>query len=248
MNGMTRWVNPAPALPHPAPKALADPTTLTLNMTEDQNWQDTNVAREKPMHIRTTMNPAALVTTAMHIVAAAVRSWRKACPKRGPNVSHTAPRHRREKMAPVTDAMAAPDTSDLVRSRHSRMTGIKGGTEKVAKKARKKEIHETWKAKWCGCPQYQSFSTLDLCSESTGTLKVLTSSNPDAAVSIFGDPLSLMTPTDGRIATRSWVGQSTQAGVDCRSVVMLEPSGLRIENKMWREALIEGYIDRIERL
>ncbi len=40
----------------------AEPTTLVLNMIEDQNWQHTKLAKLKPMTNRTTMNPAALVT------------------------------------------------------------------------------------------------------------------------------------------------------------------------------------------
>jgi hypothetical protein len=52
-------------LPQPAANALAEPTTLVLNMEVHQNWQATKVASAKPMNRRLTMKPAALVDMPM---------------------------------------------------------------------------------------------------------------------------------------------------------------------------------------
>jgi hypothetical protein len=50
-------------------------------------------------------------------------------------------------MAPVTEDIAAPETSVFVKSRFSRITGKSGGTANVAKNAKKKLIELTWKLK-----------------------------------------------------------------------------------------------------
>lgn len=74
-------------LTQPAARALADPTTLVLNMEVHQNWQATKVAREKPMNRRETMKPAALVHRPMQYTAGAVRPMHSPMPKRGPLTS-----------------------------------------------------------------------------------------------------------------------------------------------------------------
>jgi hypothetical protein len=50
-------VMPPPMLPQPAAMALAEPTTLVLNMDVHQNWQHTKAAREKPINRRAMMKP-----------------------------------------------------------------------------------------------------------------------------------------------------------------------------------------------
>ena len=72
------------------------------------------------------------------------------------------PSRMREKTAPQTEAVAAALMSCLVRLRSLRIWGIRGGAAKVAKKAIMNDIHESWKARWCGLPKLQMRSTLDL--------------------------------------------------------------------------------------
>lgn len=83
----------------------------------------------------------------MQNVAVEVKSCTTPWPYRGPYESQTTPMRIREKTAPVTEAMAPPDKSCLVRLRSSLMTGTSGGTAKVAQKAMKNDIHDSWKAR-----------------------------------------------------------------------------------------------------
>jgi hypothetical protein len=69
---------------------------------------------------------------------------------------------------PDTEAIPALPMSLAVKLRLSRMMGIKGGAAKVERKQVKKEIHERWNARMCGCPNCHTFRVVALCSESTG--------------------------------------------------------------------------------
>lgn len=59
---------------------------------------------------------------------------------RGPTRSQTGPMANREKIEPTKAAIPAVSMSDSVRFRSARITGIRGGIEKVEKKLAKREI------------------------------------------------------------------------------------------------------------
>jgi hypothetical protein len=75
---MRNWVTPPPRLPQPPEVALAMPTILGVNMTDDQNWHATKVARPKPMKKRHSRKPSGVSTVAMANTAGAVPSMRSA--------------------------------------------------------------------------------------------------------------------------------------------------------------------------
>lgn len=73
------------------------------------------------------------------IIIGAVMKERVAEVMRGPMRSQIGPMARREKMEPAKEAMPALLISESERWRSRRMTGIRGGMEKVEKKQEKRE-------------------------------------------------------------------------------------------------------------
>lgn len=71
---------PPPMLPHPAAKALADPTMRVVNMLVHQNWHATKVASENPIKRRLMINPAAPMERPMQNTAGAVMPMHRAMP------------------------------------------------------------------------------------------------------------------------------------------------------------------------
>lgn len=70
---------------------------------------------------------------------------------RGPTRSQTGPIASRENMEPKKEAIPALFMSMVVRLRSSRIIAMSGGKAKVEKKQEKRESHERWKARMCGC-------------------------------------------------------------------------------------------------
>ncbi len=93
-------VAPPPRLPHPAAVPFTSPIILLLNIVLIQNWQETNVASEKPMKNRARMNPEMVDTDAMEKTAGAANMIRNAHPYRGPTRSHRGPMSSRERTEP----------------------------------------------------------------------------------------------------------------------------------------------------
>lgn len=144
------WVRPDPTLAQPAATPLAWPTTEPENMELIQNWLETKFARENPIKNRTRMNDLGEEMKAVERTTGAVRRERVAVAIRGPTTSQVGPMARREKMEPAKEAMPAALTSVSVRPRSSRITGRRGGIEKVEKKQQKRESHARWKESMWG--------------------------------------------------------------------------------------------------
>mmetsp|Transcript_33849 Transcript_33849/g.74035 ORF Transcript_33849/g.74035 Transcript_33849/m.74035 type:complete len:242 (-) Transcript_33849:126-851(-) len=193
--GMRNCVTPPPRLPQPPAVALAIPTILGLNITEDQNWQATKVARPQPMKKREMRNPMGVVTVAIPKTAGATPSIRNAYPQRGPNVSQKTPIDTRQKMVPVTAATPALPMSMMSMSISLRMTGIIGAAAKVDTNVVKKPSQLQWKASMWGRAKLTMANTVDLCSASTGRanwsscLPSLVKPAPDCTGSLEVTPL-----------------------------------------------------------
>lgn len=117
MSGIISWVRPEPILAQPAATPLARPTVQPENMELIQNWLDTKLASEKPMKKRRTMKDRGDVIREVERTIGAVRRESVAEATRGPKRSHAGPMARREKMAPVNEAMPALPISVSVRWR-----------------------------------------------------------------------------------------------------------------------------------
>lgn len=141
-SGIISCVAPPPKFPQPPATPLAVPTTGGENMELIQNWVDTKVAREKPTKNRRRRKEIGDEAIENKNTAGAVRSMSEADARRGPNKSHAVPMASRAKTAPETEAIPALPISVAVRSRLSRIMGIRGGAAKVDTKQRKKENHD----------------------------------------------------------------------------------------------------------
>jgi len=94
------------------------------------------------MKKRQKINPFAEFTNDIPNTAGALNNIRKAWPKRGPTKSHRVPIATRAAIVPVTAAIPALAKSPLVKSRSSRMIGIRAAGPKVETNDVKKENHD----------------------------------------------------------------------------------------------------------
>lgn len=168
MRGMMNWVNPEPTLAQPAETPLARPTTEGENMELIQNWFATKFASENPIRNRTRTKDHGVVVKAVARTKGMVRMDREAEATRGPTASQMGPITKRERMAPMKEAIPERPMSSGERPRSRLMMGRRGGIEKVEKKLEKRESQARWKASMWGDEAVNGRKAMALPSESTG--------------------------------------------------------------------------------
>mmetsp|Transcript_5310 Transcript_5310/g.6202 ORF Transcript_5310/g.6202 Transcript_5310/m.6202 type:complete len:204 (-) Transcript_5310:56-667(-) len=154
---MKIWVTPPPRFPQPPTSAFAVPAISLVNIRVAQNWHITKLEPPSPIKKRTIARLSLFCTRP--IIAAGMDASMRTVPIRirAPNLSHRGPRRNRIIAVPATDVIFEVQISLLLIPRVSCTSGRSGAIANQMRKARKKQIHDMWKARICGLSKLQSF-------------------------------------------------------------------------------------------